>query len=37
MTFDRKFMVDIAWLTIKIIVILMLSNAGHSFFVYQNF
>ena len=37
MTFDQKFIAQVAWLTIKVVVILLLSNVGQTFFVYQNF
>ncbi len=34
---NKKFICDVAWLAAKIIVILLLSNAAQTFFVYQNF
>jgi hypothetical protein len=37
MTFDRTFARQIVLLAVKIVIILLLSNAGQTFFVYQNF
>lgn len=37
MTLDRKDIVQILWLAVKIAIILLLSNSGQAFFVYQNF
>jgi hypothetical protein len=37
MTYDSAFARQIGLLAVKIIVILLLSNAGQTFFVYQNF
>lgn len=34
---NKKFIRDVLWLAAKIIVILLLSNAAQTFFVYQNF
>lgn len=37
MTFNRENVCQILWLAAKIAVILLLSNSGQTFFVYQNF
>jgi len=37
MTFNRKFIFQMLWLAMKVAVILLLSNSGQTFFVYQNF
>lgn len=34
---NGKFMGQVAWLALKIVIVLLLSNAAQSFFVYQNF
>ncbi|GEM_PF-1990609 len=34
---NKEFMGQAVWLTVKIVAILLLSNASQSFFVYQNF
>jgi len=37
MMMDKKFMRDVVSLAIKIVIVLLLSNAAQTFFVYQNF
>jgi hypothetical protein len=37
MTFTRKNIGQILWLAAKIAIIVLLSNSGQTFFVYQNF
>lgn len=37
MRIDMTFVRDAGWLALKIAALLLLSNAGQSFFVYQNF
>lgn len=34
---DKKLITDAAWLAVKIVIILLLSNSAQTFFVYQNF
>lgn len=34
---DKAFILNVAWLAAKIVIILLLSNAAQTFFVYQNF
>lgn len=34
---DKTFIRNVVWLAAKIVVILLLSNAAQTFFVYQNF
>ena len=37
MTVDWKFAGQTLWLAVKIAIVLLLSNSGQAFFVYQNF
>ena len=37
MTIEPYFLRQVVWLAVKILIILLLSNAGQAFFVYQNF
>jgi hypothetical protein len=37
MKLNRKFAAQIISLTLKIVIVLLLSNAAQTFFVYQNF
>jgi hypothetical protein len=37
MKLDMKFIYQVSWLAVKIMIVLLLSNMGQTFFVYQNF